>query len=65
MIFTALQARADSKGLVTWVINVDSTIVRAFQHAVGARNRGTFRRSRPGGVAVEPGDTGWDARAAG
>ncbi|MFJ6784299.1 IS5 family transposase, partial [Streptomyces yangpuensis] len=43
-IFAALQARADAKDLITWDINVDSTVCRAHQHAAGARKRGTCRR---------------------
>ncbi|MDV9169367.1 IS5 family transposase [Streptomyces sp. W16] len=46
-IFTELQARADAKDLITWDLNVDSTVCRAHQHAAGARKRGTCRRSRP------------------
>jgi transposase len=46
-IVTNLQARADAKDLITWDINVDSTVVRAHQHAAGARKGGTSRRSRP------------------
>ncbi|WP_208545519.1 IS5 family transposase [Streptomyces sp. Tu 2975] len=46
-IFTALQARADAKDLITWDINVDSTVCRAHQHAAGARKRGSCKRSRP------------------
>lgn len=46
-IVTDLQARADAKDLITWDINVDSTVVRAHQHAAGARKGGTSRRSRP------------------
>ncbi|WP_374328221.1 IS5 family transposase [Streptomyces sp. PSKA30] len=57
-IFTALQAWADAKDLITWDINVDSTIVRAHQHAAGARKGGTFQKEPPGGVAVEPDDHG-------
>jgi transposase len=37
MLVTALQARADARGLITWDVSVDSTIVRAHQHAAGAR----------------------------
>jgi transposase len=37
MLITALQARADARGLITWDVSVDSTIVRAHQHAAGAR----------------------------
>jgi transposase len=50
-VVTALQAQADAKDLITWDLNVDSTVVRAHQHAAGARKRGTFKRSRP---AVTP-----------
>src|SRR6185295_11098676 len=32
-IVTALQARADAAGLITWDVSVDSTIARAHQHA--------------------------------
>ncbi|MFD0250147.1 transposase [Streptomyces sp. NPDC127113] len=39
-IFTELQAQADSKNLIPWDINVDSTVGRAHQHATGARKRG-------------------------
>jgi transposase len=46
-VVTALQARADAAGLITWDVSVDSTVVRAHQHAAGAR------RIRPGG---EPAD---------
>ncbi|MFE0379241.1 IS5 family transposase [Streptomyces inhibens] len=46
-IFTALQARADAKELITWDLNVDPTIVRAHQHAAGARN-GRIRVPRLG-----------------
>ncbi|MGI5192139.1 IS5 family transposase [Streptomyces sp. CA-288835] len=57
-IFTALQVRADAKDLITWEINVDSTIVRAHQHAAGARKRGTCRRSRPAASPPSRGDHG-------
>ncbi|MFE2186785.1 IS5 family transposase [Streptomyces sp. NPDC059455] len=56
-IFTVLQARADVNGLITWEINVDSTVCRARQHAAGARKRGS-QKEPPGGVPVEPGDHG-------
>ena len=35
-ILTQLQAEADGKGLITWDVNVDSTVCRAYQHAAGA-----------------------------
>ena len=36
-LITVLQARADARGLITWDVSIDSTIVRAHQHAAGAR----------------------------
>ncbi|MGW8879723.1 IS5 family transposase [Streptomyces mirabilis] len=57
-IFTALQARADANNLITWDLNVDSTVVRAHQHAAGARKGGTCRKEPPGGVVAEPADHG-------
>ncbi|MFE9500342.1 IS5 family transposase [Streptomyces collinus] len=56
-IFTQLQVQADAKDLITWDINVDSTICRAHQHAAGARKRGICERNRPAG-ATEPDDHG-------
>ncbi|MFI8393080.1 IS5 family transposase, partial [Streptomyces sp. NPDC085540] len=44
-IHTQLQAEADAKGLITWDVNVDSTVCRAHQHAAGAAKRGTSRRA--------------------
>lgn len=46
-IFAQLQAQADAKELITWDINVDSTVCRAHQRAAGARERGTCRSSLP------------------
>ncbi|WP_422664870.1 IS5 family transposase [Acrocarpospora corrugata] len=64
-IFTELQARADAKDLITWDLNVDSTVCRAHQHAAGARKRGPAegaarrcrsraRRPRPRALARRP-----------
>lgn len=36
-VLTALIAQADEVGDLDWVVAVDSTIVRAHQHAAGAR----------------------------
>ncbi|MFD7886559.1 IS5 family transposase [Streptomyces bauhiniae] len=44
-VFTALLAQADAEGGLDWVVAVDSTIVRAHQHAAGARQRGPRRAS--------------------
>lgn len=46
-ILTALQARADAAGLITWDVSADSTVARAHQHAAGARQRGTCRPNLP------------------
>jgi transposase len=37
----AAQARADAAGDIDWLVSVDSTIVRAHQHAAGARKGGS------------------------
>ncbi|WP_437104838.1 IS5 family transposase [Streptomyces sp. enrichment culture] len=36
----AAQARADAAGNIDWLVSVDSTVVRAHQHAAGAPKRG-------------------------
>lgn len=46
-VFTALLAQADAEGDLDWVVAVDSTIVRAHQHAAGARQKGARPASRP------------------
>jgi transposase len=48
-IFSELQAQADARELITWDLNIDSTVSRAHQHAAGARKRGTCKRSHPAG----------------
>ncbi|WP_432215538.1 IS5 family transposase [Streptomyces subrutilus] len=47
-VFTTLVAQADADEDLDWVVSVDSTIVRAHQHAAGARKKGA--------PAGEPGD---------
>ncbi|AGJ58911.1 putative transposase [Streptomyces sp. PAMC 26508] len=44
-VFTTLLAQADTDGDLDWVVAVDSTVVRAHQHAGGARQRGPGRRA--------------------
>ncbi|MGI5441674.1 IS5 family transposase [Streptomyces shenzhenensis] len=56
-IVARLQAEADAKGLITWHVNVDSTVCRAHQHAAGASKR-DLQKELPGGIAVEPADHG-------
>nr|AAZ23099.1 probable transposase [Streptomyces fradiae] len=57
-ILTQLQAEADAKSLITWAVNVDSTVRRAHQHAAGAAKKGDLQKEPPGGVFVEPADHG-------
>ncbi|MEU6555276.1 IS5 family transposase [Streptomyces sp. NPDC046915] len=57
-IFTELQAWADAKDLITWDLNVDSTIVRAHQHAAGARKGGSAEGAARRRRAAEPVDHG-------
>jgi transposase len=45
---SALQARADAVGLITWDVSVDSTVARAHQHAAGARRRPDLQVEPPG-----------------
>lgn len=56
MILTRLQALADAAGLIVWQVGVDSTIVRAHQHAAGARRDPRLQIEPPGGVSAEPVD---------
>jgi hypothetical protein len=51
-----LQALADHAGLFGWDVSRDSTIMRAHQHAAGARRCGGQQAEPPGGVSVEPDD---------
>lgn len=52
------RAQPDAAGLVTWEINVDSTICRAHQRAAGARRDGRAQKEPPGGTRTEPDDHG-------
>ncbi|GAA4708067.1 hypothetical protein GCM10023324_71730 [Streptomyces youssoufiensis] len=44
----AAQAKADAAGDIDWLVSVDSTIVRAHQHAAGARKGGSAPRRSAG-----------------
>jgi len=48
-ILDEVVVRDDAVGAVEWVLSVDSTVVRAHQHAAGARKKGgpDARPSRP------------------
>jgi len=51
-VLTALQAQADARGAFGWLLHhLDSTIVRAHQHAAGAKG-GTRRRKRSAAVGA-------------
>jgi transposase len=54
-VLTELQARADVAGDLDWLVGVDSTIVRAHQHAAGAHKKGSRPASRPTMPSVGPG----------
>jgi transposase len=47
-----VQQHSDAGGDVDWEVSVDSTIVRAHQHAAGARNRGGHRPPRRSAAAA-------------
>ena len=54
-ILTGLQAQADAKGVITWQVNVDTTVVRAHQHAAGARKGGSgSAKNRAGSTSSRP-----------
>lgn len=55
-ILAALQAVADAGGTIGWTVSVDSTIVRAHQHAAGARRDGHRQKEPPGRADAEPAD---------
>jgi hypothetical protein len=40
-----IQARADAAGDIDWLVQIDSTIVRAHQHATTGRKGGTVGRT--------------------
>ncbi|GJF32462.1 transposase [Kitasatospora sp. NE20-6] len=42
----AVQAEKDAAGDIDWLVSVDSTVVRAHQHAAGAGEGGTGRRAK-------------------
>jgi transposase len=54
-VWSRLQQLGDAAGLITWDVSVDSTVVRAHQHAAGARHDPDRQREPPG---PEPADHG-------
>jgi transposase len=51
-ILGLVQQRSDAVGDVIWEVSVDSTVVRAHQHAAGARKKGARRPTRRSGAAA-------------
>jgi transposase len=47
-IQATLHTQADAAGELDWDAQIDSTVVRAHQHAAGARKGGTRRSRQPG-----------------
>ncbi|MGK8557261.1 IS5 family transposase [Nocardia gipuzkoensis] len=59
VIVKLLQVFADAAGRIGWQVSVDSTVVRAHQHAGGARRDSDRQAEPPGGCGVpEPADHG-------
>ncbi|MFD5586618.1 IS5 family transposase [Streptomyces sp. NPDC127063] len=52
MILTAVLASADADDDIDWTVSVDSTVVRAHQHAAGALKRGAARTGEPADHAL-------------
>ena len=51
-LFAAVQRRADAEGRLDWAVHfVDGTVIRAHQHAAGAKG-GTRKRRRSGGAGA-------------
>jgi len=46
-VFTALVAKADADDDLNWAVSVDSTVVRAHQHAAGARKKRGLQQANP------------------
>ncbi|MFD0720400.1 IS5 family transposase [Streptomyces globosus] len=52
MILAAVLAAADADDDIDWTVSVDSTVVRAHQHAAGARKKGAIRSGEPADHAL-------------
>ncbi|BDH14262.1 hypothetical protein HOK021_54460 [Streptomyces hygroscopicus] len=53
-VFIALMAQADADEDLAWVVSVDSTIVRAHQHAAGAKSGRGKKGPRPANRPTMP-----------
>lgn len=49
-LLTQVQTKSDAVGEIVWEVSVDSTSIRAHQHAAGAKKGATTRRSAAAGV---------------
>lgn len=58
-LVTALQVAADAAGRIGWDVSVDSTVVRAHQHAAGAGKRGSCEVIFRAYPTVSPTITRW------
>ena len=54
-LVTVLQADSDAAGELDWLVSVDSTVVRAHQHAAGARRESPAETVPPVGAAEATG----------
>ena len=56
-ILAEVIVKDDAVGVVEWTFSIDSSSVRAHQHAAGARKKGAAaNRSRPSPSTVKPSD---------
>ncbi|QES45443.1 IS5 family transposase [Streptomyces venezuelae] len=58
MLLSRVQAAEDAGGRIDWDVSVDSTVVRAHQHAAGARKAPPAAPSKGGGPGYESGRSG-------
>ncbi|MGW6027894.1 IS5 family transposase [Streptomyces sp. NPDC055099] len=58
MLLSKVQAAEDAEGRIDWEVSVDSTTVRAHQHAAGARKTPPRGGSKGGGPGDESGRSG-------
>jgi hypothetical protein len=63
-LVTALQGAADAAGRIGWDVSVDSTVMRAHQHAAGAVKRGTGNATFRADATASPTITHWVAPGA-
>lgn len=57
-----VQQHSDAVGEIVWEVSVDSTVIRAHQHAAGGKGGGPARRSAAPAAGSRPSST-WRSRA--